>query len=207
MMDLSLANAVSASNAVPSFINSGFTSKAEYDKFASLRGGGPEFAEPECLGSVAAFHRLFKAHVVSKPAIPDAKRCALRVSLLQEELNEMKEAIEENDLVEIADALADIQYVLAGAVHEFGLGSRFGALFDEVQRSNMSKACTTREEAERTVTHYAAKDQPAHIEEVGGKFLVYRTADNKVLKSVEYSPADLKGILGEENIPAKKQKQ
>ena len=60
MMDLSLANAVSASNAVPSFINSGFTSKAEYDKFASLRGGGPEFAEPECLGSVAAF--LYDAH-------------------------------------------------------------------------------------------------------------------------------------------------
>ena len=45
--------------------------------------------------------------------------------MLQEELNEMKAAIEQNDLVEIADALADIQYVLAGAVHEFGLGPRF----------------------------------------------------------------------------------
>ena len=85
-----------------------------------------------------------------------------------------------------------------------GLGDRFGDLFDEVQRSNMSKACKTREEAERTVAHYAAKDQLAHIEEVDGKFLVYRDADNKVLKSVEYSPADLRGIIGEENIPAKK---
>ena len=63
----------------------------------------------------------------------------------------MKEAIEQNDLVEVADALADIQYVLAGAVHEFGLGEKFADLFDEVQRSNMSKACKTREEAERTV--------------------------------------------------------
>ena len=165
----------------------------------------PEFREPACLKSVGAFHRLFKAPVLGKPTIPDAKRCALRVSLLQEELNEMKEAIEQNDLVEIADALADIQYVLAGAVHEFGLGGKFADLFDEVQRSNMSKACKTHEEAERTVAHYAAKDQPAHIEHVDGQYLVYRTADNKVLKSVDYSPADLKGIIGEENIPAMKQ--
>ena len=165
------------------------------------------FAEPSCLTDVAAFHTMFGAPVVEEPALPDAKRCELRVNLLQEELDEFKAALKAGDIVEAADALADIQYVLAGAVHELGMGTRFKALFDEVQRSNMSKACTTREEAERTVTHYAAKDQPAHIEEVGGKFLVYRTADNKVLKSVEYSPADLKGILGEENIPAKKQKQ
>ncbi len=111
------------------------------------------------------------------------------------------------DLVEVADALADIQYVLAGAVHEFGLGSRFGALFNEVQRSNMSKACKSREVAERTVAHYEALGQPAHIEEVEGQFLVYRKADNKVLKSVEYSPADLKTIIGEENIPLKKGEQ
>ncbi len=108
------------------------------------------------------------------------------------------------DLVEVADALADIQYVLAGAVHEFGLGSRFGALFNEVQRSNMSKACKSREVAERTVAHYEALGQPAVIEEVEGQLLVYRKADNKVLKSVEYSPADLKRIIGEENIPLKK---
>lgn len=61
---------------------------------------------------------------------------------------------------------APSQYVLSGAVHEFGLGSRFGALHDEVHRSNMSKACTTREEAERTIAYYAAKEQPARIEEV-----------------------------------------
>ncbi len=111
------------------------------------------------------------------------------------------------DLVEVADALADIQYVLAGAVHEFGLGSRFGALFNEVQRSNMSKACKSREVAERTVAHYEALGQPAVIEEVEGQLLVYRKADNKVLKSVEYSPADLKTIIGEENVPLKKGEQ
>jgi len=161
----------------------------------------PEYREPSCLRDVAAFHRLFKAPVVGSPAIPDAKRCALRVELLQEELNELKEAISQNDLVEVADALADIQYVLAGAVHEFGLGTRFADLFAEVQRSNMSKACATREEAEATVAHYAAKDQPARIEECDGQYLVYRTADNKVLKSVKYSPAALQPIVeaGKEN--------
>ena len=161
----------------------------------------PEYREPSCLRDVAAFHRLFKAPVIGSPAIPDAKRCALRVELLQEELNELKEAISQNDLVEVADALADIQYVLAGAVHEFGLGTRFADLFAEVQRSNMSKACATREEAEATVAHYAAKDQPARIEECDGQYLVYRTADNKVLKSVKYSPAALQPIVeaGKEN--------
>ena len=161
------------------------------------------YREPACLGSVAAFHHLFQAPVVESPAIPDAKRAALRVKLLQEELDELKEAIANDDLVEAADAFADIQYVLSGAVHEFGLGSRFADLFDEVQRSNMSKACATMEEAEATVSHYAAKDQPATIKEVNGKFLVYRTEDNKVLKSVNYSPADLKPILtrADENSP------
>ena len=153
------------------------------------------YAEPCCLRDVGAFHRLFKAPILSQPTIPDEKRCALRVSLIQEELNELKEAISQNDLVEVADALADIQYVLAGAVHEFGMGACFATLFAEVQRSNMSKACASREEAEVTVAHYAAKDQPARIDEVEGKWLVYRSADSKVLKSVRYSPTSLAPIL------------
>ena len=85
-------------------------------------------AEPSCLQDVAAFHSLFGAPVVDEPALPDAKRCALRVNLLQEELDEFKAAIEAGDVVEAADALADIQYVLAGAVHELGMGTRFKAV-------------------------------------------------------------------------------
>ena len=70
-----------------------------------------------------------------KPAIPSVDRCQLRVSLLEEEVQELADAIKDNDLVEVADALADIQYVLSGAVHEFGMGHIFQTLFDEVQRS------------------------------------------------------------------------
>ena len=97
----------------------------------------------------------------------------------------------------MADALCDIQYVLSGAVLEFGLGEKFVDLFNEVQRSNMSKACSSQAEAEATVKFYLEKDgTEAEIVQDGDKFLVYRIADNKVLKSVGYSPADLKGIFG-----------
>jgi predicted HAD superfamily Cof-like phosphohydrolase len=150
----------------------------------------------DSLNQVAAFHKTFKAPVLDTPQIPSPERCKLRVSLIAEELKELQEAIENNDLVEVADALCDIQYVLSGAVLEFGLGEKFVELFDEVQRSNMSKACSTYEEAEATVKHYFDKDGTmAEIVQDGEKFLVYRIADNKVLKSVKYSPADLKGVL------------
>lgn len=153
------------------------------------------FEKLDALNQVADFHRLFKHPVIDAPAIPSADRCALRVSLIREELNELEEAIAENDLVEIADALCDIQYVLSGAVLEFGLAEKFPALFNEVQRSNMSKACKTLEEAEATVAHYEAKGFPCHHEQDGALYLVYRTADRKTLKSVNYSPAGLKEML------------
>ena len=147
------------------------------------------FGEPACLHQVAEFHDTFKCPVNGAPVIPSRERCELRVNLIQEEVDELKKAIEENDLVEVADALADIQYVLSGTVLEFGLGGSFGELFNEVHRSNMSKACTTQEEADATIAHYLAKDGTvAYAEAVGGKFNVYRTNDKKTLKSVKYSP-------------------
>ena len=95
--------------------------------------------------------------------------------------------------------------MLAGAVHEFGMGTRFGTLFDEVHRSNMSKACASLAEAEATVAHYEAKGQPGAIHEVEGKWLVKRKDDGKVLKSVNYSPASLAPILDAQ--PADKENQ
>ena len=115
---------------------------------------------------------------------------------MQEELNELKEAIAENDIIEIGDALADLQYVLSGAILEFGLGSSFKELFDEVQRSNLSKACQSESEAIATQEAYHKKDgTESYIEKVNGKYVVYRKGDHKVLKSTHYSPADLQRIL------------
>ena len=148
------------------------------------------------LEMVAEFHKTFKAPILDTPQIPSLDRCKLRISLLQEELNELQEAIDNNDLVEVADAFADIQYVLSGAILEFGLGDKFNELFNEVQRSNMSKACENEVVAQATVEHYKQKDgTQSDYKEVNGKFIVYRNEDNKVLKSVNYSPASLQDII------------
>lgn len=149
----------------------------------------------DALNQVAEFHKTFNAPILEKPQIPSKERCELRVSLLQEELNELQQAIADNDLVEIADALCDLQYVLSGAVLEFGLGEKFPALFNEVQRSNMSKACSNQQEAEETIAFYKEKGEEAFSEKSGDKINVHRKSDHKVLKNKYYSPADLKTIL------------
>lgn len=151
--------------------------------------------DPKTLTAVAEFHQTFKHPILPEPQIPSEQRCKLRVSLLAEELKELEEAIAANDLVEVADALCDLQYVLAGAILEFGMANKFASLFDEVQRSNMSKACSTEEEAEETLAHYRAQGVDCFYEEADGHYLVYRSEDRKTLKSVRYSPADLKSIL------------
>ena len=152
--------------------------------------------QPESLEMVAEFHRTFGHPVLSEPQIPAPERCALRVALLREELDELSAAIADRDLVEIADALCDLQYVLSGAILEFGLGERFKALFEEVQRSNMSKSCSTQAEAEATVAYYRdERGEDAYIRQVDGHWLVYRKGDDKTLKSIQYSPADLARLL------------
>ena len=150
----------------------------------------------DSLNQVAEFHTTFKHPIQSSPIIPSVERCNLRVELIAEELKELQEAIADKDLVEVADALCDIQYVLSGAVLEFGLGDKFKELFDEVQRSNMSKACNTEEEAQDTVGYYAKeKNTECYYKQDGNKYLVYRKSDNKTIKSINYSPADLKSII------------
>ena len=147
---------------------------------------------------VEEFHKTFGAPILETPQIPSKERCDLRISLISEELEEMKEAIEKGDVVEVADALADLIFVCCGSILEFGLGDKFNILFDEVQRSNMSKACNSQQEAIETLLHYKKKDgTEGYYKEVDGKWLVYRKEDDKVLKSVNYSPANLVDIINE----------
>jgi predicted HAD superfamily Cof-like phosphohydrolase len=152
--------------------------------------------QPDALNQVAEFHQTFQHPILKTPAIPDENRCKLRVALIAEELKELEVAILEKDIVGVADALCDIQYVLSGAILEFGLGDKFKELFDEVQRSNMSKACNSEDEAKATVEHYRKKDgTECYYVQKESKWLVYRSSDNKTIKSVGYSPADLDSIL------------
>ena len=87
--------------------------------------------------SVKKFMETFGQEVKRKAEFPSEKIQDLRVSLIDEELSELKEAIENKDIKEVADALTDILYVTYGAGHAFGID--LDKCFDEVQRSNMSK--------------------------------------------------------------------
>src|ERR1700742_5233933 len=113
--------------------------------------------DTNALNQVAEFHTTFKHPIVKSPAIPSKQRCALRIELLAEELKELQQAVNDDNLTEVADALCDLQYVLSGAILEFGLGEKFKELFDEVQRSNMRKACISATEAEATIAFYKKK--------------------------------------------------
>ena len=86
---------------------------------------------------VGHFMKTFGQEIKTKPGLSTEKINNLRVSLINEELEEFKEAIKNNDLKEVADALTDILYVTYGAGHAFGIN--LDECFDEVQRSNMSK--------------------------------------------------------------------
>lgn len=91
------------------------------------------------LDQVREFHETYGLPVKPAPDISDPKTNALRINLLAEELEELKEALQAGDVVEVLDALTDLQYVLDGAYLSFGLHDVKDAAFNEVQRSNMSK--------------------------------------------------------------------
>jgi predicted HAD superfamily Cof-like phosphohydrolase len=125
------------------------------------------------LDALVEFHQVFGAHVENAPTVDlPAEVIALRVNLIQEELNEYRHAAEARDLVEVADALSDLMYVVLGTYVSHGLQDLAEALFAEVHRSNMSK-----------------RDENGQV--------IYRT-DGKVLKSDRWRPPDLGSILAEE---------
>lgn len=146
------------------------------------------------LEKVEEFHKTFKQPVLEKFSIPEG-RVRLRMNLLLEELKELDVACLEGDKTEVADAFCDLQYVLSGAILEFGLKDKFEKLFDETHRSNMSKACKTVREAQKTIDYWTSKGQPCHCAKGNGAYLVFRDSDKKILKSINYSPVDLWPIL------------
>ena len=86
---------------------------------------------------VGTFMKTFGQEVKMKPSFSSDKINKLRIDLIKEELDELQEAMKNNDLLEVADALTDILYVTYGAGHAFGID--LDKCFDEVQNSNMSK--------------------------------------------------------------------
>lgn len=116
---------------------------------------------------VREFMLTFDQTVKTQAEMPDEQTQLLRYSLIAEELDELDDALFNNDLVEVADALTDLLYVVYGAGHAFGID--LDACFAEVHRSNMSK--------------------------LDAQGQVVRRDDGKVLKSDLYTPPSLKQIL------------
>jgi predicted HAD superfamily Cof-like phosphohydrolase len=122
------------------------------------------------MDAVTEFHEAYGLGIENKPQANLPKNIVeLRYHLMKEENEEYLQAAEENDLVEIGDALGDMLYILCGTIISHGFQDKMEAIFDEIQRSNMSKL--------------GADGKP-----------IYR-ADGKVLKGPNYFKPDLAKIL------------
>ena len=128
-----------------------------------------------------------------EPVIPEENEWMFVYNFILEELEEYKHACETGDIVEVLDALCDIAYVSIGnGAMLHGLKDKLWDAYQEVQASNMSKACVNEEEAQATV-ELRSKEQgeACHYEKVGEYYIVYRSRDRKVMKSINYFRPDL----------------
>jgi len=121
------------------------------------------------LAAVTEFHTAFQLNMNDKPIADIGKRNTLRFNLMKEENEEYLDAANNNDLVEVADALGDMLYILCGTIIEHGMQEKIEEVFYEIQRSNMSK-----------------------LDEDGQP--IYRE-DGKVLKGPNYFKPDIGSIL------------
>jgi len=123
----------------------------------------------------------------------DPKDAQFVIDFISEELDELKEAVEEEDIVGVLDALLDITYVgLGNGAMVFGLKDRIWEGYQEVQASNLSKTCATYEEAMETCVVRAKEHGDCYTKQVGDRWVVYRQSDNKVMKSINYFKPNLK---------------
>ena len=143
---------------------------------------------------VEIFNKTFGKPNNYKPTIPEKKEWQFVYDFILEELEEYKEACETGNIVEILDALCDIAYVsLGNGTMLHGLKNKIWPAYQEVQASNMSKSCADETEAELTVkVRSEEQGEKCHYEKVGDRFVVYRTRDKKVMKSVNYFRPNLK---------------
>jgi len=131
------------------------------------------------------------------PVIPSEKEWMFVYNFILEELEEYKHACETNNIVEVLDALCDITYVsLGNGAMLHGLKDKVWPAYQEVQASNLSKACISEEEAQETArVRSTEQEEPCHYEQVGKYYIVYRTRDRKVMKNVNYFRPNLTQFL------------
>lgn len=137
-----------------------------------------------------------------EPTIPEKKEWEFVYNFILEELEEYREACEKGDIVEVLDALCDITYVATGnGTMLHGLKDKIWSAYQEVQASNLSKACQTEDEAKATVLQRSSEQgEECHYEKIGEYYVVYRTRDRKVMKNINYFKPDLKQFFTDKEI-------
>jgi predicted HAD superfamily Cof-like phosphohydrolase len=157
---------------------------------------------------VETFNLLFGKLNNYTPTIPEKMERDFIYNFILEELDEYKHAAEEGDIVEVLDAFCDIMYVLSAGIMAYGLKDKFIDAYNEVQESNLSKSCATEEEADATAKfRTAASGRPCHFEKRGDKYVVYRSEDRKVQKSLSYFAPNLRQFFTESELDNIKIKQ
>jgi predicted HAD superfamily Cof-like phosphohydrolase len=150
---------------------------------------------------VEIFNKLFGKLNNYIPTIPEKMERDFIYNFIQEELDEYKVAADDGDIIGVMDAFCDIMYVLSAGIMAYGLKDKFLAAYGEVQASNLSKSCTTEEEADATAKYRAAASQrPCHFEKRKDKYVVYRSEDRKVQKSLSYFAPNLKQFFTEDEL-------
>ena len=169
----------------------------DFEVYNSKENGNVPF-----VNEVETFNETFNKPNNYEPTIPDEKEWKFVYDFVLEELEEYREACERGDIVEILDALCDITYVsLGNGVMLHGLKDKIWPAYQEVQASNMSKSCETEEEAKETVTlRTEEQGEECHFEKVGDRYVVYRTRDRKVMKSIKYFRPNLKQFFTEREL-------
>ena len=145
------------------------------------------------VSEVEQFNELMNKPNNYEPTIPGKKDWQFVIDFVKEELEEYEQACKNGDIVEILDALCDIAYVSIGnGTMLHGLKDKIWPAYQEVQASNLSKSCSNEKEAMETVTiRSKEQNEPCHYEKVEERFVVYRTRDKKVMKSINYFSPDL----------------
>jgi predicted HAD superfamily Cof-like phosphohydrolase len=146
------------------------------------------------IDEVEEFNAVMGKPNAYEPNIPERKEWEFVYNFILEELEEYKEACEKGDIVEVLDALCDITYVATGnGTMLHGLKDKIWPAYQEVQASNLSKACRTEDEAKATVIQRSSEQgEECHYEKVGDYFVVYRSRDRKVMKNINYFKPNLK---------------
>jgi hypothetical protein len=146
------------------------------------------------VSEVEEFNSLMNKPNNYVPTIPPKNEWDFVYNFILEELEEYKHACETENIVEVLDALCDIAYVsLGNGTMLHGLKDKIWPAYMEVQASNLSKACSTQKEAQKTVeTRSKEQGEACHYEQVASKYVVYRSRDRKVMKSINYFKPDLK---------------